>query len=138
MLSYVYTRGMIGSLIGLLTYLFGGVDSLLLALIAMMGIDFATGLIKAAVMKEVASQKMFLGGARKVGMFFIVAVANLIDGVLDLGGVLRTVTIAYFIANEGISMLENWAAMGLPIPNKLRDVLLQLRDKGDGTGGSGT
>ena len=125
----VYTRGLIGGFIGLLAYLFGGMDAMMMTLIAMMGIDFVTGLIKAAVLKEITSQKMFVGGARKIGMFFIVAVANLVDGILDLGGVLRTVTIAYFIANEGISMLENWSLMGLPIPNKLRELLLQLRDK---------
>jgi len=129
MLQYVYARGLIGGIIGLFAYLFGGADAIMLALIAMMVIDFVTGLIKAAVLKEITSEKMFVGGARKIGMFCIVAVANLIDGILGLGGALRTATIAYFIANEGISLLENWSLMGLPIPNKLRGVLMQLRDK---------
>ena len=131
MMENVYTRGIIAGLVSVLGYLFGGLDAILMALIAMMGIDFVTGLIKAATLKEVTSQKMFTGGARKIGMLLIVAVANLIDGVLELGGVLRTITIAYFIANEGISMLENWSLMGLPIPNRLKDVLLQLRDRGN-------
>lgn len=132
MMEQVYIRGFLGGIVGLLGYLIGALDAMVMALIAMMGIDFATGIIKAAVFKEVSSQKMFLGGARKIGMFFIVAVANLIDGILDLNGVLRTVTLAYFIANEGISMLENWSLLGLPIPKKLRDILLQLKDKGSG------
>ncbi|MDR2166712.1 MAG: phage holin family protein [Clostridiales bacterium] len=130
MLENIYIRGIIGGAISLAAYLFGALDALLLALMAMMGIDFVTGIIKAAVLKEVTSQKMFLGGARKIGIFFIVAVSNLVDNILELGGVLRTVTIAYFMANEAISLLENWSLMGLPIPKKLKDVLIQLRDRG--------
>jgi toxin secretion/phage lysis holin len=129
MLENIYIKGIIGGIIGVLVYLFGGADALLVALMAMMGIDFVTGIIKAAVLKEITSQKMFLGGARKIGIFFIVAVANIIDGVLELGGVLRSVTIIYFIANEGVSLIENWSAMGLPIPRKLKEILLQLRDR---------
>lgn len=122
----ILPRGVAGAIIALATYLFGSLDNLLLALIAMIGLDFATGIIKAVVLKEVNSKKMFAGGAQKVGVFLIVAVANLIDGVLALDGVLRAITISYFIANEGISMIENWALMGLPIPDKLREVLAQL------------
>ena len=129
MLENIYIRGLFGAVISLSAYLFGGADALLLALIAMMGIDFVTGIIKAIALKDLTSQKMFIGGARKIGMMLIVAVANLVDGILELNGVLRSVTIAYFIANEGISMLENWAMLGLPIPGRLRDVLKQLQDK---------
>ncbi|MCL2169515.1 MAG: phage holin family protein [Defluviitaleaceae bacterium] len=130
MFENIYVRGFYGGVIGILAYLFGGMDALMTGLIAMMGIDFATGIIKAVVMGELTSQKMFVGGVRKIGMFFIVAVANLVDGLLELGGVLRAATICYFIANEGISMLENWSLMGLPIPSRLKDVLAQLKDKG--------
>ncbi|MCL2236575.1 MAG: phage holin family protein [Defluviitaleaceae bacterium] len=125
----VFIKGLMGAIIGVSTYLFGAADNLMLALIAMMGIDFVTGIIKAAALKEVNSRKMFIGGAQKVGVLLIVAVANLIDGVLELNGVLRTVTISYFIANEGMSLLENWALMGLPIPDRLRDVLAQLQGR---------
>jgi len=131
LLENVYIRAIAGTVISLATYLFGVPDALLWALIAMICIDFASGMIKALVMKQVSSQKMFVGGARKLGMMMIVAVANVIDNVLEMGGVLRAVTISYFIANEGISMLENWSLMGLPIPARLRDVLGQLRDGGN-------
>ena len=92
-------------------------------------IDFISGIIKAVYLKNLSSNVMFLGGIRKIGIFFIVSAANVLDGVLELNGLLRTLTISYFIANEGVSMLENWSLMGLPIPEKLRNTLLQLKDK---------
>lgn len=125
----ILIKGLIGTTIGISTYLLGAVDNLLLALIAMVGLDFTTGIIKAITLRELDSRKMFFGGLQKIGVFLLVAVANLIDGVLELGGVLRVVTISYFIANEGMSLLENWALMGLPIPDKLKLVLSQLKNK---------
>jgi len=130
MMENIYIRGFIGGVVSIFTYLMGAADALLLALLAMMGIDFVTGVIKAIYLRELSSQKMFIGAARKIGMFFIVAVGNVIDSVLELGGVLRAVTISYFIANEALSMLENWALMGLPVPKRLQDVLKSLRDRG--------
>ncbi|MCL2397512.1 MAG: phage holin family protein [Defluviitaleaceae bacterium] len=130
----IYIRGIAGAVIGLASYFFGALDALLTALLAMMAIDFATGIIKAVVFKELDSRKMSLGGARKVGIMLVVAVSNVIDGILELGGLLRTVTISYFIANEGISLLENWSLMGLPVPVKLRNVLAQLRGNDDAPG----
>jgi len=131
MLENIYIRAIVGAAISLSGYLFGVVDAMLLALLAMMGIDFVTGVIKAVAQKQLSSQRMFIGGTRKLGMMLIVAVANVIDNVLAMGGVLRGVTISYFIANEGISLLENWSAMGLPVPKKLRSVLGALRDGRD-------
>ena len=127
MLENIYIKGISVAAISLFTYLFGGMDTLLAALIAMICIDFATGIIKAAVTRDVSSEKMLVGGAKKVGIMLIVATSNLVDNVLELGGVLRTITISYFIANEGISLLENWSLMGLPVPSKLRNVLRELR-----------
>jgi len=129
MLENIYLRGFLAGLVSIFTYLIGGTDALLLALFAMMGIDFATGIIKAIYLKELSSQRMFMGAARKVGMFFIVAVGNLTDSLLELGGVLRTLTISYFIANEALSMLENWSLMGLPIPKRLQEILKTIRDR---------
>jgi toxin secretion/phage lysis holin len=129
MLENIYVRAVFAGLISLSAYLFGGLDKLLLALITMMGIDFVTGIIKAIALKDLRSQKVFIGGARKIGMLLIVAAANLIDKILELGGTLRAVSISYFIANEGISVLENWAVMGLPIPKKLSSILSQMKNK---------
>ena len=128
-LENIYVRTACASLITLSAYLFGGVDKLLIALITMMGIDFVTGIFKAAVIKDVRSQRIFVGGVRKTGMLLIVAAANLVDKILELGGTLRAISISYFIANEGISVLENWALMGLPIPKKLSVMLGQMKGK---------
>lgn len=130
-LENIYARAACASLITLSVYLFGGVDKLLAALIAMMGIDFVTGIFKAAVIKDIRSQKVFVGGVRKTGMLLIVAAANLVDKILELGGTLRNISISYFIANEGISVLENWALMGLPIPKKLSVMLGQMKSRDD-------
>jgi len=129
MLENVYIRGIAAAAISLATYLFGGMDALLAALIAMVCIDFVTGIIKATMFRDISSEKMFAGGAKKIGIMLIVATANLIDSVLELGGVMRSVTISYFIANEGISMLENWSLMGLPVPRKLSNVLRVIKGK---------
>ena len=130
-LENVYIIGFTTAIIGLFTYLLGGMDSLLAALIAMICIDFVTGIIKAVALRDVSSGKMFMGGAKKIGIMLIVATANLVDSILELGGVLRTITISYFIANEGISMLENWSLLGLPVPQRLRNVLRELKGSGD-------
>ena len=135
-LENIYIRGIIGAAISLATYLFGGMDTLLAALIAMICIDFVTGMIKATIARDVSSEKMFSGGAKKIGIMLIVATANIVDSVMELGGVMRSLTISYFIANEGISLLENWSLMGLPVPQKLQNVLRVLRgdkDKEDNT-----
>ena len=132
-LENVYIRGIVGAAISLSTYLLGGMDTLLTALVAMICIDFITGIIKATILRDVSSEKMFAGGAKKIGIMFIVTTANLIDSVLEMGGVLRTITISYFIANEGISLLENWSQLGLPVPQLLRNLLRELRGDNDKT-----
>ena len=124
----IFARCIIGLLLSTATYLFGYLDTLLTALIALIVIDFVTGTIKAITFKKVSSDRMFLGGVRKAGIMSIVAVANIIDGALDLGGMLRALAISYFIANEGISILENWSMLGLPIPERLKSILALLHD----------
>jgi len=125
----VYTEGILGALFGIVLYLFGTPDNLLIALIAMIIIDILTGIVKAIALRQVASNRMLIGGARKFGMVCIVVVANVLDSVFEIGGILRTLTISYFIANEGVSILENWSLLGLPIPKKLREVLAALHEK---------
>ena len=123
----IWLKGLLGGVIGLSTYLFGGFDAVLAALLALIAIDFITGIIKSVILKNVSSLKMFEGGAKKIGILLIVAVANIVDNALDMGSILRAVTISYFIANEGISILENWSMLGLPIPQRLKDILAQVR-----------
>ena len=127
-----YIRSIGAAFLAMMSYLFGVFDSMLTALLAFIALDFATGIIKAIVLKGVSSYCMFRGGVKKIGVLVVVAVSNILDVSLELGGTLRTITISYFIANEGISILENWGALGLPIPKRLKDILAQLRDVGEG------
>lgn len=116
--------GLIGG--GVASFL-GGWDKLLYTLIVFICIDYVTGLIKGCISKNITSQIGFKGIAKKVMMLLLVAVAyNLQDG-LNIDIALREIVITFFVCNEGISILENAAQLGLPIPQKLKDILLQLR-----------
>lgn len=117
--------------IGLWLGLFiGPVNGLLIALIVFVITDYITGLASAIVRKELSSSVGFKGLARKVLIFLIVGIANVLDVyVLGANAVLRTAVILFYMANEGLSIIENAGEIGLPIPKKLRDVLAQLRKK---------
>ena len=112
-------------------FLFGELDGLLVSLIAISVLDYATGVIAAAVSKTLSSSAGFKGICKKVMLFTLVAVANIIDTQVIGGSALRTAVIFVFIANEGLSIIENSAEMGVTIPQKLRDALAQIRDKND-------
>ncbi|MCL2353219.1 MAG: phage holin family protein [Defluviitaleaceae bacterium] len=99
-----------------------------MALLVMMGLDFITGVIKGIYLKEITSKKVFSGAVKKIGVLCIVAVANILDQTFDIDALLRSITIAYFMTGEALSVLENWGQMGLPIPKKLRGALKQLKD----------
>ena len=109
----------------------GGADGFLYALIAFVVIDYITGVMCAIVEKKLSSEVGFKGICRKVLIFLLVGVANLLDVyVLGEAAVLRTAVIFFYLSNEGVSMLENAGRLGLPIPQKLKDVLAQLHNKG--------
>ena len=94
-----------------------------------MVVDYLTGVLVAVISHRLSSQVGFHGIARKVVIFFLVAVGYVIDSlVIQNGNVIRTAVIFFYLSNEGISILENVALMGLPVPQKLRDVLEQLKD----------
>lgn len=113
---------------GILTFMFGGFDAILKALIVLVILDYITGLIKAAYTKTVSSEIGFKGILKKFLIAIVVAVAVIIQHLVDDAVPLREIAIMFFICNEGISILEN-ASEFIPIPQKLKDVLLQLRDK---------
>ena len=115
-----------------LAYLFGGMDAMLFILIVFMAIDFISGFTKAWALKEFDSSKFYIGGVKKLGILLIVAVAAQLDTIIHIESVaLRTVAISYYIANEGFSILENWGALGLPLPKALKDALAKLRKDDD-------
>ena len=117
---------------GGLGYFLGGYDGLLYALIAFVVVDYITGVFCAIADKKLSSSIGFKGICRKVLIFTLVGIANIIDvQVIGTGAVLRTAVIFFYISNEGVSIVENAAHLGLPIPEKLRNVLKQLHDKAE-------
>ena len=115
---------------GWLGYFLGGYDGLLYALIVFMVMDYITGVMCAVSDKKLSSAVGFKGICRKVLILMLVGIANLLDvQVIGTGSVLRTAVIFFYLSNEGVSLLENAAHLGLPIPEKLKAVLAQLHDK---------
>ena len=113
---------------GWLGYFLGGCDGLLYALIAFVVIDYITGVMCAIINRELSSAVGFKGIFRKVLIFLLVGIANIIDvQVIGTGAVLRTAVIFFYISNEGVSLLENAGHLGLPIPEKIKTVLEQLQ-----------
>ncbi len=112
---------------GFLGWLLGGLDGLLYALIAFVVTDYLTGLAAAKVEKKVSSKIGFIGIMRKILIFLLVGLGNIIDiYLLGKGSAIRTAIIFFYVSNEGISILENCARAGLSVPPKLRQVLEQF------------
>lgn len=117
---------------GWLGYFLGGCDGLLYALIAFVVIDYITGVMCAINDKSLSSEVGFRGICRKVLIFLLVGIANILDvQVVGTGSVLRTAVIFFYISNEGVSLLENAAHLGLPVPEKIKTVLEQLHDRSE-------
>ena len=117
---------------GWLGYFLGGCDGLLYALSAFVVIDYITGVMCAIINRELSSEVGFKGIFRKVLIFLLVGIANIIDvQVIGTGAVLRTAVIFFYISNEGVSLLENAGHLGLPIPEKIKTVLEQLHDRAE-------
>ena len=115
-----------------LSFLFGDMEGLMIALVALIILDYISGVIAAAVEKRLSSEVGAKGIAKKIFMLLIVALANIVDiNVIGDGHVLKTVTVVFYICNECISLIENAGRIGVPVPKKLLDVLEQLRDKDD-------
>lgn len=117
---------------GWLGYFLGGCDGLLYALIAFVIIDYVTGVMCAINDHTLSSEVGFRGICRKVLIFLLVGIANILDvSVIGSGSVLRTAVIFFYISNEGLSLVENAAHLGLPVPEKIKSVLEQLHDRTD-------
>lgn len=115
---------------GVIGYYLGGTDGLLLALIIFAVMDYITGVMCAIADKKLSSEVGFKGICRKVLIFMMVGIANILDTkIIGGGSVLRSAVIFFYLSNEGISLLENAGHLGLPIPEKLKVVLEQLHDK---------
>lgn len=124
-----------GALGAVLARLFGSPDSFFYALITFMFVDYFTGVAAAAIKKQVSSDIGFEGLLKKFCIFLIVAVANIIDtDILKVDGVMRNAAIFFYLSNEGISIIENAAVMGLPVPSKLKDIFQKLNKEEDANG----
>lgn len=117
---------------GFIGWFLGGCDGLLYALIAFVIIDYITGFMCAVIDRRLSSEVGFRGIFKKVLIFLLVGVANILDAqVIGTGSVLRAAVIFFYLSNEGISILENSAHLGLPIPKKIKEILEQLHNKGE-------
>ena len=118
----------VGAVIAALaTFLWGSPDAWLKALVALVVLDYVTGVVAAVLEKKLSSKAGFHGILKKLLLFVVVAVAHIIDTATGLGGVLRSAVIGFLAANEGISILENSARCGIPVSKKLLEILEQLR-----------
>ena len=117
---------------GWLGWFLGGCDGLIYALVAFVVIDYITGFMCAVSDKTLSSSVGFRGICRKVLIFLLVGIANILDtNVIGTGSVLRTAAIFFYISNEGVSLLENAAHLGLPVPGAVKDVLEQLHNRAE-------
>ena len=117
---------------GSLGYFLGGCDGLSYALLAFVVIDYITGVMCAINDKALSSEVGFRGICRKVLIFLLVGIANILDvNVIGTGSVLRTAVIFFYISNEGVSLLENASHLGLPVPQKIKEVLEQLHNRAE-------
>lgn len=120
----------IAGLGGWIGYFLGEINGLVMALILFVVIDFITGVMVAIAKKKLSSQIGFKGIFKKIVIFMLVGMANILDThVLKTGYVLKAAVLFFYLSNEGISILENSAHLGLPIPEKLKNVLEQLHKK---------
>lgn len=123
-------KNIMAALCTLLSFLFGDMEGMLIALITLIVLDYISGVIAAAVEKRLSSEVGAKGIAKKIFMLLIVALANIVDiNVIGDGHVLKTVTVVFYICNECISLIENAGKIGVPVPKKLLDVLEQLKNR---------
>ena len=126
------TQVVIAAMGGFMGWFLGGLDGFLYTLIAFVVIDYLTGVMCAIVNKELSSNVGFKGLFRKILIFVMVGIGHLVDTqIIGNGSVLRTAVIFFYLSNEGVSLLENAAHIGLPVPEKLKDVLAQLHERND-------
>lgn len=117
---------------GYIGYFLGGWDGFMITLVIFVITDYITGLISAGQRKKISSEIGFVGIIKKILIFILVGIANILDlHILGQGNMIRTATIFFYISNEGISILENVSDIGLPVPKKIRKILSQIKECDD-------
>ena len=121
----------LGMILTVFIYLLGGIDIAMQCLLIAIVLDYVSGIIKAFITKQLSSKIGFKGIIKKVGILLIVMVGVLVDRVTGDTGAIRTLVIYYFVANEGLSIIENLSLAGVPIPKGLKKALKALKEKGN-------
>ena len=124
----VWISSVVGAVGGFVARFLGGIDTLLITLFTFIVVDYVTGVIKAILEKRLSSAVGFKGIAKKILMLIMVGVAVALQKIMPLGVPLREMTVMFFVANEGLSILEN-ASGFIPLPYKLKSVLFQIQKK---------
>lgn len=115
---------------GALGYFLGGLDGMLIALLIFMCVDYVTGVMCGIIDHKLSSEIGFKGLFKKMLILVLVGIAHIIDTlVIGTGGAIRGMVICFYLSNEGVSLIENAAYLGLPVPEKLKEVLEQLHDR---------
>ncbi|MGD6776325.1 phage holin family protein [Sutcliffiella horikoshii] len=136
---WIVVQTVIAAMGGWLGWFLGGLDGFLYALIIFVIVDYITGIMVAIINKELSSEIGARGIFKKILIFILVGVAHIIDSrLIGEGSVIRTAVIFFYLSNEGISIIENSTRIGLPVPQKLKDVLAQLHGKSKGEDENGT
>ena len=129
--------GVLAGVSGVLSYIFGPWDAMIMVLIAVVALDYITGVAYAAVSKTLSSVIGFKRLLKKVFIFVLVALSTMLDKLVPAtNGAVRSAVCMFYIANEGLSILENCALMDVPVPKPLRDALEALKNKGNDAGQS--
>ena len=123
---FAWIRGFASMFAGVLTYLYGNLNGLLVALFVVIVLDYATGLAKGMIQHKLSSEIGFKGILKKVLILLVVAMAHVIDNCVGSGETWRNIAVVFYISNEGISILENAIACGLPVPDKLKEILVSM------------
>lgn len=123
-----WTSTVIGIVGGFFAAIFGQWDSILWALLVIMVLDYLTGVIKAVYTKNVSSEVGFKGLLKKITILIIVALSNVLQQITGDNVAIREIVIMFYVANEGISVLENVAVIYPRMPKSIKDILLQIRD----------
>ena len=128
---FCWLRGMLSLLAGIGSYLYGDLDGLIIALLVAVVLDYATGIAKAVILHKLSSEIGFKGIMRKALILLVVATAHLVDNCVGSGETWRNIAIVFYISNEGLSIMENCVACGLPVPKKLKDILINMEHTTD-------
>ena len=121
-----WVRGWLAVIGGVFGYLYGDMNGLLIALFVAIVLDYVTGVVKGIILHELSSEVGFRGILRKVLILLVVGLAHVIDNCVGSGETWRNIAIVFYVCNEGLSILENCVACGLPVPDKLKDILKQM------------